>query len=244
MNTDYRTLLGIAVGGLGSVGAALALVGVRGELLNANVALILVVFVLLGAIVGGRSAGAMSALAAAIAFDFFHTKPYNNLRIANGNEIVTTVLLFVVGLAVGEVAARAERIRGLLAADRHELRRVHRIAELAANGEGAEDLILSVTAELMGLLKLKDCYFEWAPFIASLPTIEPSGYVERHEWRWTGEGFELPSSGVQVPVVSGGKTVGRFVLVPTPGVGVRPEARMIAVALADHVGVVVSKRAA
>ncbi|HKN39512.1 MAG TPA: DUF4118 domain-containing protein [Acidimicrobiia bacterium] len=75
MNTDYRTLLGIAVGGLGSVGAALALVGVRGELLNANVALILVVFVLLGAIVGGRSAGAVSALAAAIAFDFFHTKP-------------------------------------------------------------------------------------------------------------------------------------------------------------------------
>src|SRR3954454_3424450 len=45
-----RLTAGIAVGGLGSLAAAVLLVGVRGEIVNANVALILVVFVLAGAV--------------------------------------------------------------------------------------------------------------------------------------------------------------------------------------------------
>jgi hypothetical protein len=55
---------GLAAGGLGSLMAAAGLVGVRGEIANANVALVLVLFVLLGAAIGGRSAGAVSALVA------------------------------------------------------------------------------------------------------------------------------------------------------------------------------------
>ena len=42
-------------------------------------------FVLLGAVTGGRGAGVVSALVAAISFDFFHTRPYGSLKITDGN---------------------------------------------------------------------------------------------------------------------------------------------------------------
>src|SRR5437660_6486014 len=111
MDADDRLLLGLAVGALGAVGAAAALVSVRGQLLNADVALVLVIVVLLGAVIGGRRAGAMSALVAAAAFDFFHTRPYNTLKISSRDDIITTGLILIVGLAAGELASRAQRIR-------------------------------------------------------------------------------------------------------------------------------------
>ena len=64
-DSSGRTLLGIGVGSLGALGAAAGLVGIRGEIQNANVALVLVVFVLVGAVTGGRTAGAVSAVGSA-----------------------------------------------------------------------------------------------------------------------------------------------------------------------------------
>src|SRR5262245_43916721 len=86
-----RQAAGIAVGVLGSIGVAGAMVGVRGEIANADVALILMVCVLAGAVIGGRVAGVLSALAAAMSFDFFHTKPYATLKIANKDDVITTL---------------------------------------------------------------------------------------------------------------------------------------------------------
>src|SRR5438046_10615060 len=118
--------LGSALGGLGALGAAAALVGVRGEIQNANVALILVVFVLLGAVSGGRGAGAVSALVAATSFDFFHTKPYGSLKITDGNDILTTVLLVVVGLLVAEIALYGQRMHALRQDEQAQLQRMRR----------------------------------------------------------------------------------------------------------------------
>ena len=68
------------------------MVGVRGEIANADVALLLMVFVLAGAVIGGRTAGVLSAAAAAMAFDFFHTRPYGTLKIANRDDVMTTAM--------------------------------------------------------------------------------------------------------------------------------------------------------
>ena len=106
IDQSERASLGVPLGSLASISVATLLVGVRGEIANANVALILVVCVLVGAWWGGRGAGVASTLAAAASFDFFHTRPYNSLKMTDGNDIVTTVLLLVVGLAVGEIAVR------------------------------------------------------------------------------------------------------------------------------------------
>src|SRR4051794_39084526 len=143
---------GTAIGVLGSIGFAAVMVGVRGEVANADVALVLMLFVLAGAVVGGRTAGVLSALAAAMAFDFFHTQPYGTLKIANKDDIITTIILLLVGLVIGEVATWSQHLSDRLRDDRNEIKRMHRVAELAARGETSEDLVLVVTAELLSTL--------------------------------------------------------------------------------------------
>src|SRR5438874_13172847 len=106
MEPSGRASFGAALGSLSSLFAAALLVGVRGEIANANVALVLVVCIVLGAVTGGRAAGVAAALVAAASFDFFHTRPYNSLKMTDGNDIIATLLLLVVGLAVGEIAVR------------------------------------------------------------------------------------------------------------------------------------------
>lgn len=239
-----KTLIGAAVGSLGAVFTAAALVGVRGNIQNANVALILVLFVLLGAVTGGRGAAAISAVVAAIAFDFFHTKPYNSLKISDGNDILTTVLLLAVGLAIGEIAIRGQRIHAQHEDQQRQLGRMRRIAGLAAGGEGADDLLLAVTAELIETLDLQNAWFERPPFTAALPVVARSGVIEATEHRFANGEFELPREGVVLPVIASGRTVGRFVLIPTPGVGVSKERRLSAVALADQVGAALGRTAA
>src|SRR5439155_1372048 len=78
-----------------------------------NAALVLVLFVLLGAIIGGRRAGYLVAIVAAMSFDFLHTRPYGSLKIADGKDILTLVLLVAVGMIIGEIALRADRIRAV-----------------------------------------------------------------------------------------------------------------------------------
>ena len=51
-------------------------------------------------------------------------------------------------------------------------------------------------------------------------------------------GFELPVDGVDLPALARGQQIGRFVLVPTPGVATTLEQRVAAVAIADQAGTV------
>src|ERR1700742_1817915 len=100
-------LVGMAVGVLGPVLVAGALVGVRDEINNANVALVLVLVVVVAAVTGGWQAGAVAAVSSALSFDFFHTQPYLSLTIDSQDDVETAVLLLCVGVIVGLVAGRA-----------------------------------------------------------------------------------------------------------------------------------------
>ena len=245
MRNDGRVGLGVSVGSIGAILAAGALVAVRDHFAQANAVLILVLFVMLGAVIGGRLAGAVSALAAAAAFDFFLTKPYDSFTINNAAEIETTILLLMVGLAIGEIVVRADRIRSGVSGSRRELKRVHRVARLAADGEAVEDLISAVTAELTETLGLHRCFYEPAPFTGTYARLEQTGVISgTNIVQYTKQGFELPHEGVELPVIVHDQPVSRFVLIPTPGDGVSMEARLIAVTLADQLSVVLARRAA
>jgi hypothetical protein len=238
-----RTAFGSGLGALGAIGAAAALVPVREQLGPANAALVLVLFVLVGAVTGGRRAGFFVAVVAAISFDFFHTRPYGSLKIADGKDILTLVLLVAVGMIIGEIALRADRIRDAGTHRWTGVRRILRVAQLAADGQAADDVILAVTAELTDTLHLQNCWFELAPYLATLDTIEVTGSLTTKAYHYTPEGFELPREGVEIPVRSGDHLIGRFVLIPTPGVGITRDDRLVAVALADQVGIVLGRAA-
>jgi len=127
--------------------------------------------------------------------------------------------------------------------EQRQLRRMQRIAGLAAGGEGVDDLLLAVTAELIETLELRNCWFERPPFLAGLPRVERTGVVEATEHRYANGDFELPREGAVLPVVASGSTLGRFVLIPTPGVGISKDDRLVALTLADQVGIVLGRAA-
>jgi hypothetical protein len=237
LDRTSRALLGVAFGGLGSLSVAGGLVGIRGEISNVNVALALVLVVLVAARMGGRTAGAMSGLVAAMSFDFFHTRPYGLLKIADANDVFTTLLLLVVGLVMGEVVERSGGFKDRLRDDQTQLRRLHRVATLAASGvQDERDLVLSVAAELIDTLRLVDCRFEPPPFLTELPHLELDGAVGGSGRRIRRRGYRLPAAGVDLRVVGQRGIVGRFVLVPGDGVAVSAERLLVAVSLANALG--------
>lgn len=234
---DTRRDVGLALGGLLPVIVAAMLVAVRGTLQNANVVLVLVVVVVFCGAIGGRAPGVVAACTSAVSFNFFHTQPYLRLTIDSANDVETTVLLLVVGLAVGHLAAGVRDARAFATT---EIRRIHRMAQFTSRGEDPTVVILAAEVELRDLLGLKGCRFEAPASLLAYPRLDESGRLDVHEHRFTREGFELPTAGVELPVYARGHQVGRFVLEPSPGVGISRERRVIAVAVADQVGAALS----
>lgn len=83
------------------------LVVVRGKVPDTDVALLITAAVLIVATSGRRAPAALAAGSAALSYDYFHTLPYHSFTIANRNDTLATVVLGVLALGVGQVAARA-----------------------------------------------------------------------------------------------------------------------------------------
>ncbi len=234
------TVPGYIIGGIGPIAVAGALVPVRSELDNANLALALVVVVVIAAAVGGRGAGALAAVVSAMSYDFFLARPYLSLSIDSADDVETTIFLLVVGLLVGEIVVRLRRTQRLAARGASEIARLHRVAELAAGGSAVEELEQAVATELVGLLELRDCFFEPVPVGRPLPRLERNGAVTGvTTMRFAGDEFALPPE-VELPVLGRGRQLGRFVLVSSPTAGASLEERTVAVALSDQLGAVLA----
>jgi hypothetical protein len=227
-------------GGVTAIMVAAALVPLRSVLVNADVALVLVLVVVVAAVGGGRQAGAVTAVVCALSFDFFHTRPYLQLRIASQEDVTTMLLLLGVGFLVGEVASRGRLARSSAEARTSQIRRIHRVADLAARGDDAADVILGAQAELTDLLDLRDCRFEAIPFSPPLPRLERGGVVSWQDYRVHHGGVALPADGAELPVLGRGRSLGRFVLVPGSRAAVSLEQRVVALAIADQVGAVLA----
>jgi K+-sensing histidine kinase KdpD len=225
----------VAVASAAPVVAACALLPLRSYVLNTNLALVLVVVVLGAAMVGGRTAGFIGAVTAALSYDFFLTRPYGSFTIERGDDVETVVVLGIIGLIAGELVERTRRSEAAAITRRRELDRVQRRAELAAGGESRGRLITRSAEELTEILDLKACRF--------VPTPPPDGVPV-----FTHSAIRVPGTvsddvlpgAAALPVRAHGRDLGHFVLVfPTPsfGIGASPDAKHAAVALADQLGV-------
>jgi hypothetical protein len=220
---------------LAPIGVALLLIPWRDRLTAADDALILVVVVVAVASWGHRLAAAVCALAAALSLDVVLTRPYGSFRIERSADLITTVLLLVVGLAVGDLAARGLRSRADARQGREHLAMLHAVNELSADGRDPEDVVASAREELSRLLELRSCTFARAGDTPAA-TVLPDGSVWIHSVAWNTEDLGLPHRGVDLPVRSGGSVLGHFLLVPVPGTLVPRNLLVVAVALADQVG--------
>ncbi len=218
---------------------AAALTPWRSTLDTADSALVLVVVVVAVASgTGRRTPAALAAVSAALSFDFLLTRPYESLRIVRHQDLVTEILLVVVGLAVGELTARGRRHRTVAEAGEETLSRLHSVTELAASGREPHEVVEAARLELSGLLGLRSCSFTRHDPGRLPARITAAGELMVGNERWSGARLGLPTGRVDLPVRANGWLLGHFVLTPRQGQQVRPSRLLAAVALADQVGAV------
>ncbi|MDX3758011.1 DUF4118 domain-containing protein [Streptomyces sp. AK02-04a] len=162
---------------LGPFLVALALVPFRTDLSNTNAALILVVMVVAVAAVGNRITGALAALSAAAWFDFFLTEPYERFTMTETDDIETAVLLLAVGLIVSQLAVHARRLEVVTVTDADHLHRIHETADLARTSRSADPVVEHVRRQLIELLGLRTCRFEYGTLMGRPPRLEQDGSV-------------------------------------------------------------------
>ncbi|MEW1638938.1 DUF4118 domain-containing protein [Streptomyces sp. NPDC093801] len=215
---------------------AFALVPFRTDLSATNAALVLVVAVVAVATVGTRAAGAVAALSAAVWFDFFLTEPYQRFAITDREDAGTAVLLLVVGMVVSQSAVRARRLQSTVTSDAAHMTSLLGTARLAEDGRSPEAVVAYVRRELVGLLGLRGCRFEYGTLMGGPPRLEHDGGVWLRRPDRVTDYADWPQGETELRVVGGGHYYGRFLLDPLPG-PLPPEAdRLVAVALAAQAG--------
>ena len=232
-------LLAVAV--LAPVAVALLLTPWRDRLAAADNALILVVVIVAVATAGHRWAAAVCAVASALSFDFFLTRPYGSLRITRSSDLVTEILLLVVGLAVGDLAARGRTHRVAAWQGRDHLAVLHRVTGMAAGGRDPDEVVQRAALELSRLLGLRSCTFRRGD-TGLVARVEPDGEVRLGAVSWSADDLGLPHRGVDLPVRSAGRVLGHFVLMPVPGTRVSRASLEVAVDIADQVGAALAGR--
>jgi K+-sensing histidine kinase KdpD len=99
----------VLAGVLGPPALCAVLVPFRQSFANTDAALVLVAGIVAVASLGNRLGGWLAAISAGIWFDFFLTKPYEHFSITSRTDVETTLLLFVVGVGVTEIAVWGRR---------------------------------------------------------------------------------------------------------------------------------------
>ncbi len=208
---------------------------------NTNAALLLVVAVVAVAAIGSRLAGAVAAVSAAAWFDFFFTLPYYRFTIRDSSDVTTAVLLLVVGVAVSQLAARARKLKVVAITDAAYLAQIHETAVLAAQSARSADAVVDhVRDQLIAVLGLEACRFEYGSLLGHPPRLEPDGVVMAGHIRWDVEQFGLPGEEVELRTFGNGQYFGRFMMMPDPASRPSLQARLVAVTLADLAGKSVS----
>jgi hypothetical protein len=218
------------------LGVAAILVPFRSSFATPASALVLVAVVVGVAALGNRGAGLLATVSATLWFDFFLTRPYERLAITHRPDVETAVSLFVVGVVVTELAARNRHHSQAATEGSESVGLIHVVSELVALGAPAHEVIERVRIELIELLHLRDCRYESRAPERPRVRIEPDGHVILAGGVWGVHRVGLPGPELELLVQGRGRTLGRFVLKPTPGYPVSKQRRVVAVALAAQVG--------
>jgi len=228
---DIRRFAGAVVssllGALASVGVTVAWIPLRRGHSSVEVALALVLVMTAAGSSRRRPAVAGAAAGAAVGFTYFDTLPFDHLAIARPPDLVTAVMLTIVGVLTAELALRVARTRQSEGSARAYLDRVRDAAALLAHGEELVVLIGAVAEELAAVLHVDDCWFSTEPPPPDAPLVDRSGELQPE-----GTG----ASQVVLPVWALGRIVGHFVL-SAASAGRLPADRLrVAMTLADQVG--------
>lgn len=214
------------------------LVPFRAGFPNTDAALALLLVVVAVAANGDRLAGFLAAVSAAVWFEFFLTRPYEQFSIIRRADIETTVLLLVIGAAVTEIAVWGRRQHAAASRRAGYLEGIDAAAQAVAAGDSPSALIDQVSGRLAELLSLRSCTFQYGKAGLGNPArLRYDGQVvtEQRTWNVALEG--LPHDiDIELLVENSGVLQGRFLMRAKPQAHPTLEQRLVAIAFAGQVG--------
>jgi two-component system, OmpR family, sensor histidine kinase KdpD len=141
--TMKRTLLGTAAALASMAILTGAMLPLRGHLSSATTALILVVPVVIGVVIGGFGAGVLSVIAGFLVYDYFFLKPYLTLWVGAPQNWVALGVYVAVMLPVARVVAGLNTARARELRQGRELRQLFELSDLLVEDKPL-DVLLSV----------------------------------------------------------------------------------------------------
>jgi two-component system sensor histidine kinase KdpD len=132
------------------VASAFALGGVlvpfRSDIGSSTAALVLVIPVVVGAVIGGFPAGASSVVAGFLIYDYGFVPPYNTLSVGTTQNWTALVVYVVVMLLVARVVDILDTTRVAARRGEEVMRRVSEMSELLVGDQPVEELLRNIVA--------------------------------------------------------------------------------------------------
>jgi K+-sensing histidine kinase KdpD len=193
-----------------------------------NVAIVYLMVVAMAAIVGGRAAGFIAALSAALAYNFFFTTPYETLRIDSWGQVLTVVLLFVAGLLASLSGRAGRRATATAEEEAAAIRALAAVNLAAARDEDADRVAAEQLRELFGARSVRVLRagpagdrvtaqagaLDEEPDPAGVLLLDAEGRIPPGHHRSVGGTLVLPAGGAAVELVRGHRRVGALVVIP------------------------------
>lgn len=236
MNASWFQRVAIAIGPLVALVLSASTSGVRSQVGTTDVGIALAIVVVLAALTS-KAAGLLTAAAAAISFNFFHTEPYHSLRVHEARDVVVIALLIVLGLAVSDISSWRRRRDAIAFRRAAAAEAPQRVTELLQDPQPVGEVWPTIATMIMDQLTLADVSFD-AGVHTDLPVIARTGGAHAG----TDDGFVLPSHGAAMPIIFNQHTLGHLVFQPQRGITSLWVERRVVVALADHLTIALTYR--
>jgi K+-sensing histidine kinase KdpD len=216
-----------------------------------NVVILYLLVVVAAAGIGGRAAGLVAALSAALAYDYFLTTPYHTLVIDTLAQVITVVLLVATGVVVS-IGGRVRR-RSAARAETHAntIRLLHRVTETAAADGAVERVAAEGLHELLGARRVSvvrrspdgfavtlDVGDTHTPIdMEALTHLDREGRIPLGHHRVLNGIMLLPRKGVALDLVARQQPVGYLVIIPAPDVPADRTIRLAVAAMANALAI-------
>ena len=217
-NREERFGVWVPLGALGAMALSIALMPLRSVTSASNLAFAFLPWTILVAELGGRSAGLVTALVAAMSLNFFLTEPYLTLTINKTEDVIAFVALAVCGLIAAAFGGRRERWSAA-AGRAHAYQDA--LARLVAHLDQGDPLGVALEdlrqAFALGRIVVRDpdsrvraaapAEAEPPPRAEGVLTPGTLSPVEDSVQKWGRRGFRLPAGGGRLPLPTASGTM-------------------------------------
>jgi two-component system, OmpR family, sensor histidine kinase KdpD len=141
-----RRLLGSIIAVASAVALGALLLPLRSHISVSTTALVLVIPVVVGAVIGGFTAGAAGVAAGFLIYDYFFIPPYKTLNVGGAQDWTALGVYVIVMLLVARVVDRLDATRLDALRGREAIRRVAEVSELLVGDQPVEELLRNIVA--------------------------------------------------------------------------------------------------